>query len=125
MFNLDQILRQAQGGEAIDNLARQFGLSQQQAASAVEAMMPAFQMGLQRQAQDAGSLGNLFGEIAQGRFGAAYDDPSAVTAAQGNEVLSQLFGGKETSRAVAQQAAAMSGVSSSIIKAMLPVALTR
>ncbi|MBL8588753.1 MAG: DUF937 domain-containing protein [Methylobacteriaceae bacterium] len=123
MFNLDDILRQAQGGGAIDNLARQFGLSPEQAQSAVEAMMPAFQMGLQRQAQSAQSMGDLFGRIAGGRYGQAYDDADAArgSVGDGNDALSMLFGSKETSRAVAAQASAMSGVSASIIKAMLPV----
>lgn len=123
MFNLDDILRQAQGGGAIDNLARQFGLTPDQAQSAVDALMPAFQMGLQRQAQSAESMGELFGKISSGGFGAAYDDPDAARAAagQGNDVLAQIFGSKETSRAVAQQAAAMSGVPATILKSMLPV----
>ncbi len=123
MFNLDDILRQAQGGGAIDNLARQFGLSPQQAESAVDALMPAFQMGLQRQAESAQSMGELFGKIASGGLGAAYDDPAAARSAagQGNDVLAQIFGSKETSRAVAQQAAAVSGVPATILKSMLPV----
>ncbi|QLP96405.1 MAG: DUF937 domain-containing protein [Rhodoblastus sp.] len=51
MFNLDDILRQAQGGGAAQTLARQFGISPDQAQAAMEALTPAFQMGLQRQAQ--------------------------------------------------------------------------
>ena len=39
----------------------------------------------------------------------------------GTDVLSQLFGSKEVSQAVAAQAAATSGVSQAILKQMLPV----
>ena len=42
MDNLFDLLRTAQNGHAIDNLAHQFELSRQQAQAAVEALLPAF-----------------------------------------------------------------------------------
>ena len=41
MFNLYEILRNAQGGHALDNLASQFDLTPEQADAAVKAMVPA------------------------------------------------------------------------------------
>ena len=121
MFNLDDILRQAQGGDAAQTLARQFGVSTQQAQAAMEALAPAFQMGLKRQAQDPQAMGSLLDEMSKGSFAHAYADPAAASKAQGDAVLSSLFGSKDGSRAVAQHAAALSGVPASILKAMLPV----
>ena len=40
---------------------------------------------------------------------------------QGNEVLGQIFGSKDVSRAVAQNAAAQSGLDPSLLKKMLPM----
>lgn len=122
MFNLDDILRSAQGGGAADSLARQFGISPQQAQAAMEALTPAFQMGLQRQAQqDPQAMGELLQKMTSGAHAGAHDDPNAASQEQGVDILSSLFGSREGSRAVAQQAAALSGVPASILKAMLPV----
>ena len=53
MDNLFDILRTAQDGHAIDNLARQFELSRRQAEAAVEALLPAFSLGMKRQVERA------------------------------------------------------------------------
>jgi hypothetical protein len=125
MLNLFEIMQQAQGGQAMNNLSRQFGLSQNQTQNAVEALLPAFQMGLERQTQNADMFSTFIQNLASGQHGPVYDRdgdgiPDEVVP-QGNDVLGQLFGGKEVSRAVAAQAAMSSGISGSILKAMLPV----
>jgi hypothetical protein len=125
MMNLFEIMQQAQGGNAMQNLSRQFGLSADQAQSAVEAVLPAFQMGLERQTQNAELFGNFVQQLASGQHAQFVDrDGDGIpdeAVPMGKDVLSQLFGAKAVSSAVTQQAAAMSGISSSIMKAMLPV----
>ncbi|MGX5735529.1 DUF937 domain-containing protein [Bosea thiooxidans] len=124
-MNLFDIMQSAQNGQAMQNLARQYGLSQQQTQAALDALLPAFSMGLQRQTQDPyafGSLAQMMTASPYARFfeAAGSKIPSGAQAA-GNDVLSQLFGSPEVSRAVAAQAAATSGVSQAIIKQMLPI----
>lgn len=125
MINLFQMMQAAQGGQAVNNLANQFGLSPQQTQAALEAMLPAFSMGLQKQTETPDQWQNLIGMFGQGQHAGFYDadgdgiPDNAVGA--GNTVLGNLFGSKDVSRAVAQQAAAVSGVSDAIIKQMLPV----
>jgi hypothetical protein len=51
MFNLLEIMQAAQGGNAYNNLAQQFGIGTEQAQKAVEALLPAMSMGLQQQAR--------------------------------------------------------------------------
>jgi hypothetical protein len=125
MFNLADIMQQAQGGQAMNNLAQQFGLSPEQTQGAVNAVLPAFQMGLERQTQNADMLGGFLQSLASGQHAPAFDSdgdgiPDTV-APMGHDVLGQLFGGKQVSQAVAAQAAMSSGISNSIMKAMLPV----
>ncbi|SEF58901.1 DUF937 domain-containing protein [Bosea lathyri] len=125
MMNLFEMMQSAQNGQAMQNLARQYGLSQQQTQSAIEALLPAFSMGLQRQTQDPQAFGSLAQMMTASPFGNIFDArgsaiPPSATAA-GNDVLSQLFGSKEVSQAVAAQAAATSGVSQAILKQMLPI----
>lgn len=125
MNNMIEMMMQAQGGNAMQNMARQFGLAPEQAQSAVEALLPALSMGMQQQAQSVDGLQNLMQMFGGGQHAAAYDaDGDGIpdnAVEQGNDVLGQLFGSKDMSRAVAAQASAMSGVSDSILKQMLPV----
>ena len=125
MFNLFDVIRQAQGGHGLDQIARQFGLSPDQTRAAIEALLPAFGLGLQRQAQNPDVLTQLFGQMARGAYAPFYDaDGDGIpdnAAAQGNDVLGMLFGSKDLSRAVAQQAAATTGLGTEIMKQMLPV----
>jgi Uncharacterized conserved protein len=125
MFNLFEIIQSAQGGTALDNFARQFGLSNREVERAVEALLPAFTVGLQRTAQDPSGLMGMFGLMGAGRYQAPFEDPaqafSVAGRSEGNDVLAQIFGSPEVSRQVAAQAAAVSGVSQEIIKKMLPI----
>jgi hypothetical protein len=125
MMTLFEMMQQAQNGQAMQNLARQYGLSQQQTQAAVEALLPAFSMGLQRQTQDPYAFGSLAQMMTASPFGRIFDAngdgiPDNARSA-GTDVLSQLFGSKEVSNAVAAQAAATSGVGQAVLKQMLPV----
>lgn len=124
-MNLFEMMQAAQNGQAVENLARQYGISQQQTQAALDALLPAFSMGLQRQTQDPYGFGNLARMMTATPFGQMYDsngDGIPDTAVPlGNDVLSQIFGSKEVSNAVTAQAAATSGVGQAILKQMLPV----
>lgn len=125
MTNLFDMMMQAQGGQALQNMARQFGLAPEQAQSAVEAMLPAFQMGLQKQTESVQGYQDLLRTMMGGGFAGIHDaegDRIPEKAAEaGDGVLGQIFGGEEMSRAVAAQAAAMSGISDAVIRQMLPI----
>lgn len=125
MMNLFDIMQSAQSGQALPNLAQQYGLTMQQTQAALDALLPAFSMGLQRQTRDPyafGSLAQMMTASPYARFFEAggYGIPAGAQNA-GNDVLSQLFGSREVSQAIAAQAAATSGVSQAILKQMLPV----
>lgn len=125
MMNLYEMMQTAQNGQAMQNIARQYGLSPQQTQAAIEALLPAFSMGLQRQTQDPYAFGSLAQMMTATPFGKLFDTngdgiPDNAQA-MGNDVLSQLFGSKDVSNAVTAQAAATSGVGQAILKQMLPV----
>jgi len=125
MMTLFDIMQQAQNGQAMQNLAQQYGLSQQQTQAAIEALLPAFSMGLQRQTQDPYAFGNFAQMMAANPYAKMFDAngdgiPDHARA-MGNTVLGQLFGSKEVSNAVAAQAAATTGLGQAILKQMLPV----
>ncbi len=115
----------AQQNTIADQMAKQFGLQQDQAKSAIEALMPAFSQGLKRNAAASPTdLASFMQALASGNHANYLQDPSKAFSPagmnEGNAILGHLFGGKEISRAVAKQAEATSGVSAAILKQMLP-----
>jgi hypothetical protein len=105
-------------------MARELGVSEAQAASGAAALLPALLGGFkkQAQAQPAGleGLGGLLGQLGGGGL---LDDvlaPQPTDVRRGNDVLGQIFGSQDVSRAVAQNAAAQSGLAPALLKQMLP-----
>ena len=109
----------------LDSMSRELGVNQQQAASGVEALLPAILGGLKKQAQaQPGGLEGLGGLLGQLGGGALLDDvlaPEPTHVERGNDVLGQIFGSKDVSRTVAQNASATSGLDPSLLKKMLPM----
>jgi hypothetical protein len=122
-MNLNDIIQAAQGGQGINNLAARFGLTPEQAQAAVQAMIPAFSMGLQRTAQDTGGLGGILSQMMNGMHQGSYTDPTqagAATGAGGN-VLGQIFGSPQVTAQISQQAAQATGLSPQVLQQMMPV----
>jgi hypothetical protein len=124
MFNLSEIMQAAQGGQAVNNLAQQFGLKSDQAQAAINALLPAFSVGLQNQAQNMGALSQIVGAMMGGQH-TAFDDPNGHlnqrTTSAGSDVLGQLFGQGQATSAIAQQASKATGVNPGILMAMMPI----
>jgi hypothetical protein len=124
-MNLFDMLANAQSGQGMDQLARQFGLSQQQTQAAVEALLPAFSQGLKRNASDPYGVGGFLNAMASGNHAKYFEDAqnafSPQGMAEGNGILGHLFGSKDLSRAVASQAAQATGLGQQTLQQMLPV----
>lgn len=125
MMNLFEIMQSAQNGQAMQNLARQYSLSLQQTQAAIDALLPAFSMALQRQTQNPYAFGSLAQMMTASPYARFFEAPGSAIPpganTAGQDVLSRIFGSQEVAQAVAAQAAATSGVSMAILKQMLPV----
>ncbi len=125
MIPLFDLLNQAHGGRAVDILARQFELSRQQVQLALEALLPAFSQGLKRNASDPFGIAAFMGAVAAGQQAKYFEDVGRAFTpegmAEGNSILGHLFGSKDVSRAVAAQAAQMTGIAQDTLKRMLPI----
>src|SRR5688572_26798100 len=119
-MQLDDLLAQTGG---LGNIARELGISEQQAQAGAAALLPAILGGFAKQAQPAGAdgLGGLLGQLGGGGLLDNVLSPQPTDINQGNNVLGNLFGTKDVSRAVAQHAAAQSGVEPSLLRKMLPM----
>jgi hypothetical protein len=128
MQNLFDMLANAQNGHGMEMLARQFNLSQQQTQLAVEALLPAFSQGLKRNAADPYGVGNFLQALSSGQHANYFEDATKAFSpqgmAEGNGILGHLFGSKDLSRAIAQQAAQATGVGQDVLKQMLPALAT-
>jgi hypothetical protein len=133
-MNINQMLQQT---GAVGAIARELGVDPATAEAGATALLPSILSGFQNPvaSSDAapassafpglgGGLGGLLGTI--GGLGGAgllenvtANEPTQVD--KGNQILGQLFGSKDGSRAVAASAAAESGVEPSLLKKMLPI----
>lgn len=127
MSLLETILK-SQGGAVAEQLAKQFGLDTNTASSVLGQLVPALSAGVKRNTASQGGLDGLIGALTKGGHSQYLEDPSRVgqqaTVDDGNKILGHLFGSKEVSRQVASHASQQTGVSSDILKKMLPVVAT-
>jgi hypothetical protein len=109
----------------LQSIARELGVTEAQAASGADALLPAILGGFKKQAQaQPGGLDGLGGLLAQLGGGGLLENvlsPQPTDVSQGNDVLGQIFGSKDVSRTVAQDAASRSGLDPSLLKQMLPM----
>jgi hypothetical protein len=109
----------------LQSIARELGVSEEQAASGAAALTPAILGGFKKQAQaQPAGLDGLGGLLSQLGGGGLLDNvlaPQPTDVGRGNDVLGQIFGSKDVSRAVAQDAAVQSGLPTDLLKKMLPM----
>lgn len=125
MLPLFDMMMRAQNGAGIDAMAKQYNLAQEQVTQAMAALMPAFSSGLKRSTANPYDFTALMQAISSGNYARYFEDMSKAFTPQGmadgNTMLGQIFGSKDVSRAVAAQAAQMTGIGQEILKQMMPV----
>src|SRR4030095_7820274 len=118
-MQITDILAQMGG---LQSIARELGVSEAQASAGANALLPSILGGFKKQAQaQPPGLDGLCGRRGQLGGGGLLDNvlsPAPTDVSQGNDVLGQIFGSKEVSRAVAQNAASQSGLDPSLLKKM-------
>jgi hypothetical protein len=121
-MQITDILAQMGG---LQSVARELGVSENQAASGADALLPAILGGFKKQAQTQPSgvegLGDLLGQLGGGSLMDDVLSPQPTPVDRGNDILGQIFGSKDVSRTVAQNAASQSGLDPSLLKKMLPM----
>lgn len=109
----------------VDAMSRDLGIDQSTAQGGLAALLPAVLGGMRNQAsaspQGIGGLGAILGSLGGGDLLANVLGQAPTDVSQGNNVLGQIFGNKDTSRAVAADAAQSSGISPDLLKKMLPI----
>lgn len=120
-----QIMDMLEQMGGIQSMAREFGVSESQASSGAAALLPAILGGLKKQTQgQPAGLEGLIGMLG-GLGGSGLMDevlaPQPTNVSPGNDILGQIFGSRDVSRTVAQNAAGQTGLDPTLLKKMLPV----
>lgn len=126
MSNLLQTIIASQGGAIVNQIAKNFGLSDDVAKKAVSMLMPALSRGIQQNAAQQGGIESLLGALSGNNPSQYFDNPGKLaneTATNdGNGILGMIFNNnKDISRNIASHAAQETGVDASILKKMLPL----
>ncbi len=98
-------------------IGQQFGLNEEQTRAAIEALTPVVAAGVRRNAQSPAGLQDVLSSALNGGHGKNL----GTATSSGNEILGQIFGSKDTSREVAQQLSASSGIGAAVLKQLLPI----
>ena len=121
-MQINDILAQLGG---LQSMARELGISEAQAANGAAALLPAILGGFKKQAQSQPTglegLGGLLGQLGGGGLLDNLLSSQPTDVSRGNNVLGQIFGSKDVSRAVAQNAASRTGLDAGLLKKMLPM----
>ncbi|ASK88016.1 DUF937 domain-containing protein [Sphingorhabdus sp. SMR4y] len=121
-MNIMDALQQSGG---IGTMAKELGINESVAEAGAAALLPAILGGFKKttQAQPSGldGLGGLLGQLGGGGLLDSVLGTEPTPVSKGNEVLGQIFGSKEVSRTVAAGAEQQTGISSDLLKKMLPV----
>ena len=99
-----QILDMLEQMGGIQSMAREFGVSESQAASGAAALLPAVLGGLRKQTQgQPAGLDGLIGMLGGLGGGGLIDEvlaPKPTNVSPGNDILGQIFGSRDVSRTV-------------------------
>jgi hypothetical protein len=121
-MQITDILAQMGG---LQSMANELGVSEDEARTGAAALIPAILGGMKKQAQASPDgiegLGGLLGQLGGGGLLENVLSPEPTDVSQGNEVLGEIFGSKEVSRTVADNAAQNTGLAPSLLKKMLPM----
>lgn len=124
-MGLLQTILEAQNGGIIKQLAKANGLDNQTAASAVAKLLGGLNKGVQQNIQKPSGLEALMGAIQGGGHDRYLGNTSSALSSSsildGNNILGHILGSKSASRNLASQVSGETGISSSILKKMLPV----
>ncbi len=120
-----QLIDMLKNSGAVHSMAQRIGIDDDQATAGAAALMPALLGGLEKQtranSEGLSGVASMLGGLGGGNMldqvlGSGTPDLNA-----GNGVLGQLFGSKDVSRAVAQNASSSTGLDPALLKKMLPL----
>ena len=123
---MQELLKSVLAAAPTDTIASELGISPEDAEKGLGALLPALTGAAQQKIRQEGGLVALVDFLGQGSFERHVEAPGSLGDAigDGNNILGDLFGNKETSREVANEASKKSGLDAGLLKKLLPIAAT-
>lgn len=122
-MSLLAMLKEAQGGQGLGQLAERIGIDQSQAEELTGMLAPTIGRAAKRRAEQGG-LEQILGQFMGERQAGYIDEPARAAEpearAEGEQFLEQLFGSREATQQFAGEASRRSGVDSGIVEQFLP-----
>lgn len=113
---------------SMKELEKTFNLSEKETRTAVEGLIPALTRGLHNNTKQTPGMDDLLEALRTGKHERYMEKPGSLgasnTTKDGNDILGHIFGDKKVSREVANRVSKKSGLSSTLLKKMLPVLAT-
>ena len=127
-MNITDLLLDKNNTNAISEFAKKFDVDDSQAKDAISTLAKSLSQGLGYHGKKKSGFGGLFDALNKGKHSRYIDEPSLLgkkeTTQDGNDILGHIFGNKDVSRHVSKRASKKTGLSSSLLKKMLPVVAT-
>ena len=127
-MNITDLLFEKSNADTISEFAKKFNVDDSQAKDAISSLAKSLSEGLGFHVKKEPGLGSLFDALEKGNHSRYLDEPAILgreeTIKDGNDILGHIFGNKDVSRHVAKRASEKTGLSSSLLKKMLPVVAT-
>ena len=128
MINMQDVMHEAQGGQATANIARRFHISEDEAQKAVAALIPVFSAGLAQKTETPGGIADLFGAVLNDRLRDAFENVGGLddnaTIADGNELVGKLFKSANARDVLAEHTSQATGLTPGLMKKLMPVVLS-
>ncbi len=117
-----------QNAQLVTQFARKSGIDESDVQSVIGQLLPALTQGIKTNVASPDGLGALVTALSKGDHQRYLEQPDALAESgavdEGNAILGHVLGSRDASRSVAEQAAQTTGVSSSIVKQLLPLVAT-
>ncbi|NVK21270.1 MAG: DUF937 domain-containing protein [Kangiellaceae bacterium] len=124
---LDMVLGQQNSG-AVEQVAKSLNIDPADALKGLGSLLPALQGGMKKNISQQGGLESLLEALNQDRNSRYIDSPELLdqqsSIDNGNSILGHILGTKDRSREVAREASQQTGLDSSLLKKLLPMAAT-
>lgn len=124
---LDLVL-DSQNTQLLTQVAQKVGVDEADVQKVMSQLLPAVSKGIKGNIGNSEGLGGLMNALSSGNHQRYLDNPEVLAEPEaineGNAILGHVFGNKDVSRNVADQAAEATGVDNSIVKKMLPLVAT-
>lgn len=125
MNALMNMLLNEQNGSAVQQLAKNFGISSDDALKAVSQLAPKLGRSAQQNMASPDGLSGMLAALQGGQHQRYLDEPATLaspeTVQDGNNILGHLLGSKDASRLLANEAASSTGLDGDMLKKMLPM----